>query len=73
MASRRCSLTCAAEESRSDARRKRTSVPIIKLKSTAGTGYQYVTTKNKVNSRERIELMKYDPKARKHVIFREEK
>jgi large subunit ribosomal protein L33 len=47
--------------------------PIIKLKSTAGTGYQYVTTKNKVNSRERIELMKYDPKARKHVIFREEK
>jgi len=47
--------------------------PIIKLKSTAGTGYQYVTTKNKVNSRERIELMKYDPKARKHVIFKEEK
>ena len=47
--------------------------PIIKLKSTAGTGYQYVTTKNKVKSRERIELMKYDPKARKHVIFKEEK
>lgn len=47
--------------------------PIIKLKSTAGTGYQYVTTKNKVNDRERIELMKYDPKVRKHVIFKEEK
>jgi len=47
--------------------------PIIKLKSTAGTGYQYVTTKNKVNDRERIELKKYDPKARKHVIFKEEK
>jgi large subunit ribosomal protein L33 len=47
--------------------------PIIKIKSTAGTGFTYVTTKNKVNSRERIELMKYDPKVRKHVIFKEEK
>ncbi|MEQ8719332.1 MAG: 50S ribosomal protein L33 [Acidimicrobiales bacterium] len=47
--------------------------PIIKLRSTAGTGYTYVTTKNKVNQRERIELKKYDPVARKHVLFREEK
>ncbi len=47
--------------------------PIIKLRSTAGTGYTYVTTKNKVNDRERIELMKYDPKVRKQVIFKEEK
>ena len=46
--------------------------PIIKLKSTAGTGYTYVTTKNKVNQRERIELKKYDPVVRKHVIFKEE-
>jgi len=47
--------------------------PIIKLRSTAGTGYMYVTRKNKVYSRERIELKKYDPVVRKHVIFREEK
>ena len=47
--------------------------PVIKLKSTAGTGYTYVTNKNKVNSRERIELRKYDPIARKHVVFKEEK
>ena len=47
--------------------------PIIKLKSTAGTGYTYVTKKNKVNDRERIELKKYDPKIRKHVIFKEER
>ncbi len=47
--------------------------PVIKLKSTAGTGYTYVTNKNKVNSRDRIELRKYDPIARKHVIFKEEK
>ena len=47
--------------------------PIIKLKSTAGTGYTYVTRKNKTNTRERIELKKYDPKVRQHVIFKEER
>lgn len=45
--------------------------PIIKLKSTAGTGYTYVTTKNKTNTRERISLRKYDPVVRKHVEFKE--
>jgi large subunit ribosomal protein L33 len=29
--------------------------------------------KNKVNTRERLELRKYDPIARKHVIFKEER
>jgi large subunit ribosomal protein L33 len=47
--------------------------PIIKLRSTADTGYTYVTRKNKVNTRERIELKKYDPIARKHVVFKEER
>jgi len=47
--------------------------PIIKMRSTAGTGFTYVTTKNKANDRERLELMKYDPKVRKHVLFREER
>jgi large subunit ribosomal protein L33 len=47
--------------------------PIIKLKSTAGTGYMYVTRKSKVNTRERIELKKYDPVVRKHVAFKEER
>ena len=47
--------------------------PIIKLRSTAGTGYTYVTTKNKTNTRERIELKKYDPVVRKHVLFKEER
>ena len=47
--------------------------PIIKLRSSAGTGYMYVTRKNKVNTRERIELKKYDPVVRKHVIFKEER
>lgn len=47
--------------------------PIIKLRSTAGTGFTYVTRKNKVNTRERLELRKYDPKVRRHVLFREER
>lgn len=47
--------------------------PLVKLRSTAGTGYLYVTRKNKVNTRERIELKKYDPVVRKHVVFKEER
>ncbi len=47
--------------------------PIIKLRSTEGTGYVYVTTKNKVNNRERLELKKYDPVLRRHVMFKEER
>jgi large subunit ribosomal protein L33 len=47
--------------------------PIIKLRSTAGTGFTYVTRKNKQNTRERLELKKYDPKVRRHVVFREER
>ena len=47
--------------------------PIIKLKSTAGTGYTYVTRKNRRNNPDRIVLKKFDPVARKHVDFREER
>ena len=47
--------------------------PIIKPKSTAGTGYTYVTRKNKRNNPDRITLKKFDPIARKHVEFREER
>ena len=47
--------------------------PIIKLKSTAGTGYTYVTRKNKRNTPDRITIKKYDPVVSKHVEFREER
>lgn len=47
--------------------------PIIKLKSTAGTGYTYVTRKNRKNDPDRLVMKKYDPVARKHVDFREER
>mgnify|MGYP001332865483 FL=1 len=46
---------------------------LIKLESTAGTGYYYVTKKNPRNLTEKIEFRKYDPVARKHVMFKEAK
>ncbi|MCA9658751.1 MAG: 50S ribosomal protein L33 [Myxococcales bacterium] len=46
---------------------------IVKLVSTAGTGYLSTTTKNRRATPERLELRKYDPIARRHVLFREGK
>jgi len=45
----------------------------IKLESTAGTGHVYTTTKNKRTKPEKMEIMKFDPKARKHVLYKETK
>lgn len=47
--------------------------PVVKLRSTAGTGYTYVTTKNRRNDPERLVVRKYDPMLRRHVDFREER
>ncbi|MBF6046491.1 50S ribosomal protein L33 [Streptomyces sp. NRRL B-1677] len=47
--------------------------PVIKLRSTAGTGFTYVTRKNRRNDPDRMQLRKYDPVARRHVTFREER
>ncbi|MGH3518883.1 MAG: 50S ribosomal protein L33 [Haloechinothrix sp.] len=47
--------------------------PIIKLRSTAGTGFTYVTRKNRRNDPDRMVLRKYDPVARKHVEFKEDR
>lgn len=45
----------------------------IKLVSSADTGYFYVAKKNARTSTEKLELRKYDPRARKHVLFKESK
>jgi large subunit ribosomal protein L33 len=45
----------------------------IQLVSTAGTGFTYVTSKNKRTMQGKFELMKFDPIARKHVLFVEKK
>ncbi|EKD51829.1 MAG: hypothetical protein ACD_62C00170G0003 [uncultured bacterium] len=46
---------------------------IIKLESTADTGYFYTTIKNKKNTTEKLKMNKYDPVVRKHVAFKETK
>lgn len=43
----------------------------IKLESSAGTGHFYTTSKNKTTTPEKLEFMKFDPKARKHVLYKE--
>ena len=45
----------------------------IKMVSSAGTGPFYTTTKNKRTKPEKMELKKYDPVVRQHVIYKEAK
>ena len=45
----------------------------IRLMSSAGTGHYYTTTKNKRLHPEKLEVKKYDPTIRKHVIYKETK
>ncbi|MFA5493557.1 MAG: 50S ribosomal protein L33 [Porticoccaceae bacterium] len=45
----------------------------IKLVSSAGTGHYYTTTKNKRTKPEKLELKKYDPVVRQHVVYKEAK
>ncbi|PLK58768.1 50S ribosomal protein L33 [Candidatus Palibaumannia cicadellinicola] len=45
----------------------------IKLISSAGTHHFYTTTKNKRIKLEKIELKKFDPIIRKHVLYKEAK
>jgi large subunit ribosomal protein L33 len=51
---------------------KPTSI-LVKMISSADTGYFYVAKKNPRTKTEKMELKKYDPRARKHVLFKESK
>ena len=45
---------------------------VIRLKSTESS-HVYSTYKNKKNTPDRIEIKKYDPVVRKHVLYKEQK
>ncbi len=45
----------------------------IKLVSSSGTGHYYTTTKNKRTMPEKMEIKKFDPVVRKHVMYKEAK
>ena len=51
----------------------KTNTVLIKLVSSADTGFFYVTKKNPRTKTNKLELKKFDPVARKHVIFKEAK
>jgi len=51
----------------------KSSSVLIKLVSTADTGYFYVAKKNARTQTEKLEFRKYDPVVRKHVVFKEAK
>lgn len=43
---------------------------LVKLRSTESS-HTYTTTKSRANTPQRIEIRKYDPKLRRHVLYRE--
>ncbi len=45
----------------------------IRMNSSAGTGNFYTTDKNKKTIPGKLEMLKYDPKVRKHVMYKEGK
>jgi len=46
---------------------------LVRLVSTAGTGYFLVKKRNPKTQTEKLSFRKYDPRVRKHVVFKEEK
>jgi large subunit ribosomal protein L33 len=63
-------LECGTDE---DYTMAKPQTALIKLVSTADTGYFYVTKKNTRTTTDKLEFRKYDPVARKHVVFKESK
>lgn len=45
----------------------------VKLVSSAGTGHYYTTDKNKRKTTDKLEMKKFDPVIRKHVLYKEDK
>lgn len=45
--------------------------PIVKLRSTAGTGFTYVTRKNRRNDPDRLEIKKFCPNCGLHRTHKE--
>ena len=46
---------------------------IVKMRSSAGTGFTYMTTKSRRNTPDRLVTRKFDPRVREVVEFREER
>jgi large subunit ribosomal protein L33 len=53
--------------------KKKSGRELIRLVSTADTGFFYTTSKNRKRTPDKLVLKKYDPVVRKHVEFKESK
>lgn len=49
------------------------NILLVRLVSSAGTGFFYVAKKNPKTQTEKMKFRKYDPRVRKHVEFTEAK
>ncbi len=54
------------------AKKKKASQLVVKMESTAGTGYFYTTTKP-IKAEYKLALRKHDPIVNRHVLFKETK
>lgn len=60
---------------------KKTNIVMVRLESTADTGYFYVTSRNPRNTTEKLKIKKFDPRAINpetgargaHVLFEEKR
>eukprot|EP00466_Bigelowiella_natans_P018883 jgi/Bigna1/55582/estExt_Genewise1Plus.C_640008 len=53
--------------------KKKLKTVLIKLASSAGTGFFYTTRKNPQKIKHKIVLKKFDPMVNRHVLFEERK
>jgi large subunit ribosomal protein L28 len=63
----------AVAPARSRSTHGKSSTRKIRLNSSAGTGHFYTTTKNKRNQPGKMEIKKFDPVVRQHVMYKEGK
>ena len=65
-----CPFVLCAQGAPDETAKKKGDRIVIKLKSTESE-YIYYSEKNKRNDTQRLELKRYDPLLRRHVVFRE--
>ncbi len=71
----RCSgpLLWLQERRRGQMAKSKGATILVKLLSSAGTGFFYVKKKNPKTLTQKLAFVKYDPRVRKHVLFSETK
>ena len=53
--------------------KKKVGTIIVRLVSTAGTGFFYTTKRNTKSVQRKLEFVKYDPRVNRRVLFTEQR